>query len=90
MSSMCHQTIDYGQLVPMTDAIEKNLGRKPEQLSAVAGYCSEANLEALESRNIGAYVATGRAKDAVAGAAKTKQLALPCGGAAIEGVEQLS
>jgi len=51
----------------MTDAIEINLGRKPEQLSACAGYCSEANLEALENRNIDAYVATGRARDAVAG-----------------------
>jgi transposase len=59
---------DCGQLVPMTDAIETNLGRKPEQLSADAGYCSEANLEALEVRGIDAYVATGRARDAVAGA----------------------
>src|SRR6201987_1125893 len=59
--------IDCGQLVPMTDAIEASLGRKPEQLSADAGYCSEANLEALEKRNIDAYVATGRARDAVAG-----------------------
>jgi hypothetical protein len=51
----------------MTDAIEINLGRKPEQLSADADYCSEANLKALENRNIDAYVATGRARDAVAG-----------------------
>jgi hypothetical protein len=58
---------DCGQLIPMTDAIEINLGRKPEQLSADAGYCSEANLEALENRDIDAYVATGRARDAVAG-----------------------
>jgi transposase len=57
--------VDCGQLVPMTDAIEANLGRKPEQLSADAGYCSEANLEGLESRNIDGYVATGRARDAV-------------------------
>src|ERR1700736_2575887 len=62
--------VDCGQLVPMTDAIETNLGRKPEQLSADAGYCSEANLEALENRTIDAYVATGRARDAVAGAVK--------------------
>ena len=62
--------VDYSQLVPMTDAIETNLGRKPEQLSADSGYCSETNLEALESRHIDAYVATGRAKDAVAGAVK--------------------
>src|SRR6266568_3401116 len=59
--------VDCAQLVPMTDAIETNLGRKPEQLSADAGYCSEANLEALESRGIDSYVATGRARDAVIG-----------------------
>jgi transposase len=62
--------VDCAQLVPMTDAIEANLGRKPEQLSADAGYCSEANLEALDNRNIDAYVATGRARDAVAGTGK--------------------
>src|SRR5205807_6088210 len=61
---------DSGQLVPMTDAVETNLGRKPEQLSADAGYCSEANLEALESREIDGYVATGRARDAVDGNVK--------------------
>jgi transposase len=59
--------VDSGQLVPMTDAIETNLGRKPEQLSADAGYCSEANLEALETREVDGYVATGRARDAVDG-----------------------
>src|ERR1700686_4750047 len=59
--------VDCGQLVPMTDAIGTNLGRKPEQLSADAGSCSGANLEALESRNIDAYGSTGRARDAVAG-----------------------
>jgi len=57
--------VDCGQLVPMTDAIEANLGRKPKQLSADAGYCSEANLLALEDRKIDGYVATGRARDAV-------------------------
>src|SRR5204863_7235283 len=62
--------VDCAQLVPMTDAIETNLGRKPDQLSADAGYCSEANLEALENRNIDGYVATGRARDAVAGTVK--------------------
>ena len=62
--------VDYGQLVPMIDAVEANLGRTPEQASADSGYCSESNLEALESRHIDGYVATGRAKDAVAAAAK--------------------
>src|ERR1700741_4398919 len=62
--------VDSGQLVPMTDAVESNLGRKPQQLSADAGYCSEANLEALENRDIDGYVATGRARDAVDGHVK--------------------
>jgi transposase len=53
---------DQGQLIPLTDGIEKNLGRKPKEASADSGYLSEANLEALASRGIGAYIATGRAK----------------------------
>src|SRR6476620_1858552 len=39
-----------------------NLGRKPREISADAGYCSEDNLLALATRKIHAYVATGRAK----------------------------
>ena len=39
---------DQHQLAPIVDAIEANLGRKPAQLSADAGYCSDANLAALE------------------------------------------
>src|SRR6266446_1094852 len=69
--------VDSGQLVPMTDAIETNLGRKPEQLSADAGYCSEANLEALENSSIDGYVANGRARDAVAGTVKGEAAAAP-------------
>jgi hypothetical protein len=53
---------DHDQLVPLLDAIEHNLGRKPNEASADAGYCSEANLAALADRAIGAYIATGRAK----------------------------
>ena len=53
---------DQGQLVPLVEAIENNLGRKPEQASADSGYCSEANLEALEAYGIDGYVAPGRAK----------------------------
>jgi Transposase DDE domain/Transposase domain (DUF772) len=53
---------DQGQLVPLVDGIEKNLGRKPAQASADSGYLSEANLRALADRKIDGYVATGRAK----------------------------
>ena len=72
---------DKQQLVPMTDAIEANLGRKPAQLSADNGYCSDANLEALEARGIDGYVATGRAKDAaIQDAASDTAAALAGGG----------
>ena len=53
---------DQDQLVALVDGIKKNLGRKPKEASADAGYCSEANLGALTDRGIGAYIATGRAK----------------------------
>ena len=53
---------NQGQLVPLVEAIENNLGRKPEQASADSGYCSEPNLEALVARGIDGYVAPGRAK----------------------------
>ena len=68
---------DKRQLVPMTDAIETNLGRKPEQLSADSGYCSDANIEALETRGIDGYIAPGRTKDTAGGAAEASMAAPP-------------
>jgi transposase len=53
---------DQDQLVPLMDGIEDNLGRQPKEASADAGYLSEANLQALADREIGAYIASGRAK----------------------------
>ena len=62
---------DQGQLETMVDGIEKNLGRKPTQVSADSGYCSEANLAVLEDRKIDGYVAPGRAKHPTADNGKT-------------------
>jgi transposase len=53
---------DQDQLAPLVDGIEHNLGRKPKQASADAGYLSEANLQALAERGIAGYIAIGRAK----------------------------
>jgi transposase len=53
---------DSGALIDMVDATLANTGRAPDQFSADAGYCSDANLEALEAKGIDAYVATGRQK----------------------------
>ena len=53
---------DCPQLLPMVDRVKANLGRKPRVCSADAGFCSEANLEGMETRKIKAYIATGRQK----------------------------
>jgi hypothetical protein len=66
---------DRHQLAPIADAIEANMGRKPDQVSADAGYCSDANLAAMESRNIDAYIAAGRAKHPTDGEGKGTRVA---------------
>jgi transposase len=66
---LTHGMSDQDQLVPLVDGIKDNLGRKPREASADAGYCSEANLAALAERNVSAYLATGRAKHPAEGRA---------------------
>lgn len=58
---------DKDQLMPMVAVIERQSGQRPEEVLADSGYCSEKNLEALESadkpeRRIEAYIATERQK----------------------------
>lgn len=54
--------VDSGQMVGMIDAVTANAGQVPAQVSADAGYCSEANIQAMEDRKIEAFIATGRQK----------------------------
>jgi Transposase DDE domain len=51
---------DHHGLVPLLDAARAALGRKPRELSADAGFCREANLEALVAHGIRGYLAPGR------------------------------
>jgi hypothetical protein len=58
---------DKEQLQPMVQAIEEQSGQRPGEVLADAGYCSDSNLEYLQSeaepeKQIDAYVATGRQK----------------------------
>lgn len=48
---------DYDQLMPMLKLVEKNVGRKPKEVSADAGYCSETNLADLERYGVRGYIA---------------------------------
>jgi transposase len=81
---------DKHQLAPMTDAIETNLGRKPEQLSADSGYCSNANIEALETRGIDGYIAPGRTRDTADGTAEASMAAPPADAGATASPEPAS
>jgi transposase len=58
---------DKQQLVPMVELIERQSGQRPEAVLADNGYCSEQNLEHLESaeqpeRRIEGFIATGKQK----------------------------
>jgi len=58
---------DKQQLMPLVEVIEQQSGQRPEEVLADSGYCSETNLEALEStekpeRRIEGYIAPERQK----------------------------
>jgi transposase len=60
--TLTNSASDQAQLAPLLEGIRANLGRNPGEVSADAGYCSDANLRTLRRRRIAAYVATGRQK----------------------------
>jgi transposase len=58
---------DKKQLMPMVELIEQQSGQRPEAILADNGYCSEENLDSLESsgppeRKIEGFIATGKQK----------------------------
>lgn len=60
--TLTNSSSDQAQLAPLLDGIRVNLGTNPDEVSADAGYCSDANLRSLGRRRIEAYIATGRQK----------------------------
>jgi transposase len=69
---LSNQGADCSQLLPVVDQIKANTEALPEQLSADAGYASDANLEGLEERDIEGFVAAGRQKHGTAAPAAGK------------------
>jgi hypothetical protein len=54
---------DYSALMPLVQQTRRNCRATPKELSADAGFCSEANLAALARfRRCSAYLAPGRAR----------------------------
>src|SRR6266481_846545 len=59
---LTNQGTDSAQLLPLIDQIKANTEVLPKQVSADAGYASDANLKGLEEREIDGFVAAGRQK----------------------------
>jgi transposase len=60
--AVTQQANDKQQVTPMVEAVEVQSGQTSEQVLADSGYCSEQNLNYLESKPVDAYIATGRQK----------------------------
>jgi transposase len=65
---------DHPGLVPLADQVRDRLGRRPREVSADAGFCTEANLAAMQERRIAAYIPPGRARHGEASAAGRRRL----------------
>ena len=60
--AVTQETNDKKQLLPMITTIAQQSGATPSQLLADAGYCSEANITALATTPIDAYISTRKQK----------------------------
>ncbi len=54
------QASDQGQMMELLEEVEESFQEIPKQVLADAGYCNEADLQALEARGVDGYVALGR------------------------------
>jgi hypothetical protein len=61
-AEITQQANDSGQLIPMLEQVEANMGRKPDAVSADAGYWSEANATDRSVTGVDLHIATGRVK----------------------------
>jgi transposase len=64
---------DGGGLKPLLDAVRAALGCTPKEVSADAGFCTEANLAHLDGLAVNAYLAPGRAAHHAAHPAGTRR-----------------
>lgn len=61
-ADLTQQANDKEQLLPMLAQVKANMGRKPDAVSADAGYWSEANATDESTAGIDLHIATGRIK----------------------------
>jgi transposase len=87
-TGLTNNAADNGQLLPMLETVQNNLGKLPERVLADSGYRSEEGFVALEEKGIEGLIALGRegkdkgpidAKAYPASARMSKRLASPKG-----------
>jgi transposase len=61
-ADITQQANDSRQLIPMLDQVAANMGYKPDQVSADAGYWSQTNATDPSTAGIDLHIATGRIK----------------------------
>ena len=59
-NGLTNNAADHGQLLPMIEAVEKNLGQLPQRVLSDSGYRSEQAFVALEEKGVEALMALGR------------------------------
>jgi transposase len=59
-SGLTNNAADNGELLPLVQGVEKNLGQLPNRVLADSGYRSEEAFAALEQKGVDAVVALGR------------------------------
>jgi transposase len=87
-TGLTNNAADNGQLLPMLEALQNNVGKLPKRVLADSGYRSEEGFAALEEKGVEGLIALGRegqkegpidAKDYPASARMTERLASPQG-----------
>jgi transposase len=59
-NGLTHNAADNGQLLPLLEAVQKNLGELPQRVLADSGYRSEQGLAGLEKKGVEGLIALGR------------------------------
>ena len=59
-TGLSHCAADSGALLPLVDRVQATLGQHPAAVLADAGYKAEASFQALETRDVTAYISLGR------------------------------
>lgn len=78
-AAVTNQAAVAPHLVLMVRQVEQNLGRKPEEVSADAGYFSEANVRWLLKQRINPYIPPDKQRHAEGRRAKSPRGPLPRG-----------